>query len=157
MPLSTPRAAIAAWAASILLAVEPLSFALCAVSTDPAAATGPGASKASAALDAYVKPFVDAGHLAGQVVVSQNGKILIDRCYGLADRELAVPVTPDTRFCIASITKPITIIVATELIQEGKLAMADTIGKWIRIPLRGPHHGRDAPSPPGRHSPPHDR
>ena len=39
------------------------------------------------------------------VVVAQNGKILFEKCYGLADREHGVPVGPETTFRIGSITK----------------------------------------------------
>ncbi len=147
-PLSYPgrgsrvaRAAAVALAGFILFAtgptpIAPAAPAAPAVPAAPAASAVPaapatGSMPLSAALDAYVKPFVGAGHFAGQVVVSQNGKILMDGTYGLANRELGVPVAPDTRFCIASITKPITIIVATQLIEEGKLAMSDTLGRWI--------------------------
>ncbi len=83
------------------------------------------------ALDAWAQPLVAGGHLAGNLIVARRGQVLAERSYGLADRELDVKVTPDTRFCIASITKPMTVTIAGELIQEGKLAMSDKLDKWI--------------------------
>jgi CubicO group peptidase (beta-lactamase class C family) len=42
---------------------------------------------------------------SGTVLVSQGGKIIIDKGYGLADRAHHVPNTPNTTFQIASIAR----------------------------------------------------
>src|SRR4029453_7903831 len=39
------------------------------------------------------------------VAVSQNGKLVVSRAYGLADLERNVPISPDTTFDVASIRK----------------------------------------------------
>src|SRR5262245_46621200 len=59
--------------------------------------------KLGKALDAWAKPLVDSGHLSGQLLVVRNGKVILERSYGYANRELKVPMTPETRMCIASI------------------------------------------------------
>jgi len=83
------------------------------------------------AIDAYARAYVDAGHLAGQVVVARRGTIIAERNWGLANRETATPIDSETRINIASITKPMTWTVAHQLIAEGKLAESDSIAKWI--------------------------
>jgi CubicO group peptidase (beta-lactamase class C family) len=88
-------------------------------------------AKLERAIDSYAKAYVDAGHLAGQLVVAKDGRIVVERSWGFANRELRVPVTASTRMNIASITKPMTWTVARQLIAEGRLAGEDSVGKWI--------------------------
>jgi CubicO group peptidase (beta-lactamase class C family) len=88
-------------------------------------------ARLEAAIDAYARAYVDAGHLAGQLVVAKQGTVVAERDWGLANRETGSPVTPDTRINIASITKPMTWTVAHQLIAEGKLAESDSVAKWI--------------------------
>ena len=83
------------------------------------------------AIDAYARAYVDAGHLAGQVVVARRGTIIAERNWGLANREAGSPIDARTKINIASITKPMTWTVAHQLIAEGKLAESDSIGRWI--------------------------
>lgn len=111
-------------ALTALTALNALTAVTAFAAPDPADPLGP-------ALDAYVRPLVESGHFAGQVLIARNGQVIVERSYGLANRELGVPVTPETRFCIASITKPITVILAIQLIEEGKLGYSDTLSKWI--------------------------
>jgi CubicO group peptidase (beta-lactamase class C family) len=82
-------------------------------------------------VDAYLAPFVEAGHLSGSVLLAKGDDVLYERSFGLANRELEVPVSYDTRFCVASITKPMTQIVALRLIEAGVLAPSDKVSKWI--------------------------
>ncbi len=56
---------------------------------------------------------------------------MIRTAFGLADRELGVPVTSQTRFNIASVTKPMTTVLAIRLIEEGRLSLRDSIARWI--------------------------
>lgn len=84
------------------------------------------------ALDAAVAPLVRDGSLSGQLVVARDGAVLVERCWGAADRERRTTMTPTTRMCIASITKPVNQVVALRLVREGKLAIADTIGRHLR-------------------------
>lgn len=55
------------------------------------------------------------------VAIVRDTTVLVARGFNLADREQAVPVTPDTPFNIASVTKPISAIVALRLVERGIL------------------------------------
>lgn len=123
-----------------LLALATLAMAAVALASTHLAAAAAAAPRAAAtaetrrigaALDAWAKPLIARGHLSGRLLLARHGEVLIERSWGMANAELGVPNGPDTRFCIASITKPMTVILATQLILEGKLAMSDTVGKWL--------------------------
>jgi len=82
-------------------------------------------------IDAYVAPFVAAGHLSGSILVASGDAVVYERSFGLANRELEVPVGPATRFNVASLTKPMTQIVALRLFEEGALAADQPLARWI--------------------------
>ena len=92
----------------------------------PATAKTPS-EKAAALLNGLIKTN-DPG-LA--VLVAQDGKILFEKGCGLADRERHVPVSPQTTFLIASITKQFTAAAILKLQEEGKLSVDDKLSKYI--------------------------
>jgi len=55
------------------------------------------------------------------LAVSRHGKLVFAKGYGMADRDRKIPVTTETRFRIASISKPITGAGIMKLISDGKL------------------------------------
>ena len=112
---------------SSLWTCSPLLIALAV----PAYAAMPDPRALELAFDAWAKPLADGSQLSGNVLVARGSHIMLERSFGMAERELRVANTPQTRFCIASITKPITIIVAEQLIDEGKLSRTDLVGRWL--------------------------
>ena len=61
-----------------------------------------------------------------------GGEIELCKGYGLASIELGVPITPQTRFRIASVSKQFTVTAALMLAAEGKLKLADPPHKYLR-------------------------
>lgn len=55
------------------------------------------------------------------VVVLRGSDVVLAKGFGEADLERHIPVTPDTPFDIASVTKPISAIVALKLVELGQL------------------------------------
>ena len=49
----------------------------------------------------------------------------------MADYKAAVPVTPETPFCIASVNKSMTVAVAVGLLEEGKIALGDSLERFF--------------------------
>ncbi len=88
-------------------------------------------------LDAYVKPLADANEISGALLVSRGGVPLYQKAWGMANYELDVPNTPQTKFCVASLSKPLTVILSYHLIAEGKLSQEDKLSKWIPDYPRG--------------------
>ncbi len=74
------------------------------------------AAELQAAVDARVARAIEEQEIVGMAVcVAQNGALAYTGCYGWADRENELPVTPATRFRWASISKPLTAVVALQL------------------------------------------
>ena len=51
--------------------------------------------------------------------------------YGLADREHNIPSTLQTRFSLASMNKMFTAVATMQLVQAGKLALDDPLGRYL--------------------------
>ena len=54
-------------------------------------------------------------------VVLRDTTVLLAAGYGLADVARGIPVTADTPFNIASVTKPLSAVVALRLVEQGRL------------------------------------
>jgi len=63
--------------------------------------------------------------------VSQNGVLVYERGYGMANLELAFPITPAAVFHVASISKQFTAMSILLLAQRGQLSLDDDVGKYI--------------------------
>jgi CubicO group peptidase (beta-lactamase class C family) len=97
----------------------------------PLALEPPRASDMADHIDAYVKPLVDAGQFSGCILVTQNGQVTYQRAFGMADRKRHIRNTIDTRFCIASITKSMTQALTIQMLVQKKLALTDSLSKFI--------------------------
>lgn len=87
---------------------------------------------ALAAIGPALAEFVDRGELAGIVsLTSRGGEVVHAETIGWRDVETRSPMRPDTLFRIASMTKPITSVAAMMLVEEGRIALADPISRWI--------------------------
>jgi len=82
-------------------------------------------------LDAYVQQFVQAGLFNGTVLVADQGQVILQRGYGLADRARHRPNTPDTRFHIGSLTKQFTAALVLRLVEQGRLRLAGTVADYL--------------------------
>ncbi|ELI8099552.1 beta-lactamase family protein [Yersinia enterocolitica] len=65
------------------------------------------------------------------VIIALNGEIHFCRAAGLAERETARPMTVDTLFRLASISKPIVSTAAMVLVAQGKLELDGNIRRWL--------------------------
>jgi CubicO group peptidase (beta-lactamase class C family) len=81
---------------------------------------------------AAMQEMIAKNEIAGAVtLVVSRDKILHLECTGLADIASKRPMTPDTLFWIASMTKPITGTAILMLQDEGKLKVADPVAKYL--------------------------
>ncbi len=81
---------------------------------------------------ASIREACDAGLLAGAVtLVWRRGEVLQVNEIGYRDVDAGVPMSRDTVFRIASMTKPMTVAAAMALVDEGKLALTDPVERWL--------------------------
>jgi CubicO group peptidase (beta-lactamase class C family) len=84
------------------------------------------------AITAFFNNEVATGKLPGAVIlVQQHGRPLYLKSFGVQDVKTGTPMSPDTIFSIKSMTKPITCLAAMMLIDDGKLALNDSLSKYI--------------------------
>jgi CubicO group peptidase (beta-lactamase class C family) len=81
-------------------------------------------------VNAYLAPLGD-HELSGTLLVARGNRILVQRSFGFANYELGVRFTPTTPTNVASITKPLTDIIAARLSDEKRLSWDDTVSKWL--------------------------
>jgi CubicO group peptidase (beta-lactamase class C family) len=65
------------------------------------------------------------------VGVGVNGKVVVERAYGMADLEHDVPNAPDTIFEAGSVSKQFTAAAVLLLAREGKLSIDDPVRKYV--------------------------
>lgn len=83
-------------------------------------------------VDDLVRAEMQKHHIAGiSMMVIQNGQPVRTNCYGVANLDWNVPVTPETVFEIGSVTKQFTAACILILQQEGKLSVEDKISLYL--------------------------
>jgi len=60
-----------------------------------------------------------------------DGRVAHLGSFGVRDRASQAPVTPDTAFRIASMTKSVTALAVLKLRDEGRLSLEDPVSRWI--------------------------
>jgi CubicO group peptidase (beta-lactamase class C family) len=68
---------------------------------------------------------------SGTVLAAKDGKIILNRGYGLADRERNLPNMAETVFAIGSLTKQFTAVAILQLEAQGKLNTQDLASKYL--------------------------
>lgn len=110
-----------------------------------AAALGVSVTAAADPVDDYVNATLAREKIPGaSVLIVQNGGILKQQGYGLANVELRVPATADTIYQSGSTGKQFTAAGILLLVEDGKLSLDDRLSKyfldapatWHRITIR---------------------
>jgi CubicO group peptidase (beta-lactamase class C family)/beta-lactamase regulating signal transducer with metallopeptidase domain len=92
-------------------------------------ASGVARGEVGFALDSLFSRFADSG-FSGTVLVALGNDIVLEKGYGLADRERGIPATAETRYSAAGITKLFTAAAVLSLEAEGKLSVHDPLSAW---------------------------
>ncbi len=71
------------------------------------------------------------GMFSGAVLAAEGGEIIYEEAFGDANRELKVPNAVDTRFRIASISKPFTQILVLQQVEDGALDLDGSIADYL--------------------------
>ncbi len=85
-----------------------------------------------ARLDAVIEHNIAEENLAGAVsFIARKGKAVRFRAYGMRDREAEIPMTTDTIFRIASMSKAVTSVAVMILYEEGHFLLGDPVSSFI--------------------------
>src|SRR5262245_45835082 len=83
-------------------------------------------------VDEYIQVEMKKRKIPGlALVVIKNGEVVMMKGYGLANLDHDVPVTPDTVFELASVTKQFTATAIMLLVEEGKVKLDDPIREHL--------------------------
>ena len=106
---------------------------------DPVAVTNPDAATAEkiAKIEDIFRRKRNAG-FNGNVLIVQKGKILYQNSFGFAHMRAKDTLTSDSRFQLASLSKPFTAVAVLKLIQEGRVALDDSVQRFFPD---FPYHG----------------
>ena len=89
-----------------------------------------------ASFDEMMLKFMEENQVHGaSLAVVKDGRLVYARGFGHADAQLGLPVTPNMRFRIASISKPITAAAILRLIELGLLKLDDNPFDVLKIAL----------------------
>lgn len=82
-------------------------------------------------VDALFRQWTQPGSPGAAVAVIQNGQVVYERGYGLANLEDHTPITPETIFHVASVSKEFTAMAIVLLQADGKLALDDDVHQYL--------------------------
>lgn len=90
-------------------------------------------SKLTPAVDAVAQEGIDGGAYPGcQIVIAQNGKVVLSKCYGYHSRKTRRLVKPTDLYDLASLTKPTaTLLSIMRLYEQGKIRLTDKASKYL--------------------------
>ena len=108
-----------------------VSICALAVSLPSAQSAAPTAADIHTRVDEYMSAAVAVNGFSGSILVAQHGQPVVNKGYGMANIELAVPNAPETVFRLGSITKQFTAMAIMILQERGKLRVGDPICQYL--------------------------
>ena len=85
----------------------------------------------AAKIDELMKIYNSYRQFNGAVLVAENGKVIFKKGYGMANMEWNIPIEPDTKFRLGSITKQFTSMLILQLVQEGKIKLDGKLTDYL--------------------------
>ena len=99
----------------------------------PAATTPPTAEALAARIDSVVKAdILPRGFPSVSIAVTRGGKTLLERAWGVANVATAQKADASTTYRIGSVSKQFTAALVLKLVDRGKLALTDSIGRHLQ-------------------------
>jgi CubicO group peptidase (beta-lactamase class C family) len=144
MALGLYRAWVASRLRTLALLTAVALFACCAPAAAPPrhAARPPQPAHAEAPrwsadrVDADIERLVAAARVTGlALALVDDGHVVLERAYGLANRETGAPLRTDTVMYGASLTKPVFAYLVMQLVDDGVLTLDAPITTLLRKPL----------------------
>lgn len=100
----------------------------------------PSGAFAAGDLDGLIGEQMTAARIPGLALgIAREGEVTFARGYGFADIEQRRPVTAETMFHIASITKTITAATLMLLVEQGRIALDEPVAPHLDFRIAGEH------------------
>ena len=81
--------------------------------------------------ETYLEQAVSEDTFSGGALIARDGKPILEKAYGLANKSSNTPNNVDTKFNLGSINKSFTSVAIAQLAQQGKLSFNDPISKYL--------------------------
>lgn len=104
-----------------------LTALLLALAIQTPGVTGPVGDRLDSVMEA-----AQARGFHGVVLVTQRGQTILHKGYGLANRATGLRFSPNTLVQIGSGVKDFTRVAIYQLVERGRLSLADTLGRFVR-------------------------
>lgn len=101
------------------------------ISLDLSGASHIAESDIPGAIEQFLEKQAADGTFSGAVLVARNGKPIVAKAIGLADRKTGRANTLDTPINLASMNKMFTGVAIGQLVSQGKLDWSDTVGEHL--------------------------
>lgn len=112
-----------------LMHARPIVTLLFAVVLPASAARDHARTADLPALERWLRRAADSSGFSGVVLVERGGRVLLDRAYAPAGRR---GLTTESAFWLASTTKQFTAAAILKLVDQGKLALSDSLYRFFR-------------------------
>lgn len=99
--------------------------------TKPTAPIPPTSPQTLQAIDAMMAQATAQGVYRGNVLVAQNGTVLLQKSYGMANFEWQQANTANAKFRVGSLTKTLTAMLILDLAQDKLLKLDDTVSDHL--------------------------
>ena len=100
-------------------------------SAAPSQVTRPVVSHQDGTVAKLADEFLSKREFSGVVLMARDGRVLFEKAYGLANRELTVPNKLETKFRLGSVTKQFTAMAVMILAERGKVRLTDPICEYV--------------------------
>lgn len=82
-------------------------------------------------LISFIEEGVATDQFSGVVLVAKDGKPILEKVAGIANKEKQIPNTIDTKFNLGSANKMFTAVAIAQLVEQGLLNFNDPVGKFL--------------------------
>jgi len=79
----------------------------------------------------FIEELAGKGEFSGVVTVAEDGQVVFEHTYGLADRSSRAPNRPDTKFIVASVTQTFTAVATLQLVSQGKISLNASLSEYL--------------------------
>lgn len=83
-------------------------------------------------IDEILNLYSENSGFNGSVLVSYQGEVIYKKGFGMANMEWKIPNKSDTKFSLASVTKPFTAMLIMQLVADNKLKLYEPITTYLK-------------------------